>query len=103
MNFVDECPICFDENYNKFSATLKCGHKICSQCLVSHTLKAQEINKINVECPLCRSVIIVIDEELEIQQRKRLDKTIRYVFILIIMLLIPYIIFHLSIYLLEII
>lgn len=102
MSFNDECPICFEENYYNFSSTLKCGHKMCSQCLVSHTLKAQELNKLIVECPFCRSIIIVIDEEYEIHQRRQLDNIIRYTFMAIIMIIIPYILFHIFIYLLQI-
>lgn len=54
----NECPICFEEHYNNHSSTLKCGHKMCSQCLVSHAATSQKVFKGYIDCPLCRSVIV---------------------------------------------
>ena len=53
-----ECPICFDDSLRLRSATLKCGHTVCSKCLMVHAITAQNEKKNMVECPLCRHVIL---------------------------------------------
>lgn len=56
----DECPICFGENYVNYASRLKCGHKLCSECLVNHAVASLNKNNLIVDCPLCRSTIITI-------------------------------------------
>ena len=98
MKFDIECPVCFDDNYSNYSATLKCGHKLCSQCLVSHTIKSCEIKKNNIDCPLCRSTIVYVDEEIEVENDRRLEISNRYIYIifgLVLMFVVPYLILEL--------
>lgn len=102
MTFDIECPVCFEEDYNKYPATLKCGHTICSQCLVSHTIKSCELKKNVIECPLCRSTIVEVDEEIEFLTERKigaLNKTILLLIGLVALFIIPYYALHLIIYL----
>lgn len=55
-----ECPVCFDENYDSYAATLKCGHKLCSKCLAGIGITQTINQKTKVKCPICRSIIIDI-------------------------------------------
>lgn len=56
----NECPVCFDDKYDSYASTLKCGHKLCSKCLAGLGI-TQTINQnTKVRCPICRSVIIDI-------------------------------------------
>lgn len=56
----DECPVCFEEKYAKYASRLKCGHKLCSECLANHSISSLQKNNKVVDCPLCRSTIIDI-------------------------------------------
>lgn len=44
-----DCPICYESCTSYVN--LKCNHKMCLSCFMTN------INHININCPLCRSVI----------------------------------------------
>ncbi len=56
----DECPVCFIEKYADHASRLKCGHKLCSECLANHAIASSQKNNQIVDCPLCRSKIVEI-------------------------------------------
>lgn len=65
MNNYDKCPICFNINFENYASKLKCGHILCSHCLIYHTLSAYQTRKQKIECPMCRYVILDIDNVYE--------------------------------------
>lgn len=57
-----ECPICFEDDLDKFPAKLPCGHMVCTYCLIAQTVHAIDAQKDGLTCPLCRSTIKYIRE-----------------------------------------
>ena len=97
-----ECPICFDENYLKQSATLPCGHKICSVCVASIAVQTHSSRSSNVLCPLCRAVVVTIQQpstfHLELEDHERHPMSVtelsKIAFFLLMVMLLPPIVFH---------
>ena len=46
----EDCPICFIAIGDNNTATTRCGHRFCLECMVTHARKSNE-------CPLCRGNI----------------------------------------------
>ena len=51
----EDCPICFIAIGDNNSATTRCGHRFCLECMVTHARKSNE-------CPLCRGNITAARE-----------------------------------------
>jgi preprotein translocase subunit SecG len=93
MNIIndddDECPICFEDIINK--TTLKCGHRFCTNCILLYSITSFNENKLEVNCPICRSIVIVIKDELDYLEKKKtkfLDRTILITISLMILIVI---------------
>jgi len=61
MNAID-CPICLEIINNDDSITILCNHKFHLSCL--HLLHEKNLEKIELECPLCRSSFYFFNELL---------------------------------------
>ena len=46
---VTDCPICFDELGNTNQMILRCGHKVCGDCIMEHMPRVG-----GLKCPICR-------------------------------------------------
>jgi len=46
----EDCPVCFIAIGDNNTATTRCGHRFCLECMVTHARKSNE-------CPLCRGNI----------------------------------------------
>ena len=100
MSIDEECPVCFEDNFKNRASTLKCGHIICSHCLVSHTIKSIETKKPSIDCPLCRAVVVTIRPEAP-EERIRIVKLVRYIAICTLGVVLPYVLIHFIVYLVE--
>lgn len=60
----DACPICLDPITAKASLCLPCGHNIHASCLNEYV--AHQLMRVNeVMCPMCRSVVVDVDDDGE--------------------------------------
>jgi hypothetical protein len=46
---VTNCPVCFDEFGNTNQMILRCGHKVCGDCIMEHMPRVG-----GLKCPVCR-------------------------------------------------
>lgn len=56
LQYILECPICFDDLIDKTPLLLKCRHVICSECLGRLNADAL-IAKKDIECSFCKVII----------------------------------------------
>lgn len=101
MSVDEECPVCFEDNFKNRASTLKCGHTICSNCLVSHTIKSIEYKRSSIDCPLCRTVVVTIRPQ-DPEERVHVVKVIRCIAICALGLFIPYVFIHIIAYLVQV-
>lgn len=97
IRISDECPICLEDCYESYSSKLRCGHKMCSDCMMKHAITTHKNNKSTVDCPLCRRVILVIphieDEQEAIELRnENIKRVLLILFVLGMLFVIPYLI-----------
>ncbi len=53
---ADDCPICLESFGETGKSILRCGHQVCIDCIVTHTLIGASLrNTINCKCPVCRT------------------------------------------------
>ncbi len=98
----EECPVCFGAKYAEHASKLKCGHKICSECLANHAIASTHRKNQIVECPLCRTVVINIPPKyLNIQDDEQISqdyqnlKIFQFCLVILLILVLPYLIMKL--------
>ena len=53
---TDDCPICLDTLGDTAKVILRCGHQMCTACMLTQTLRAATAtNMQECQCPICRS------------------------------------------------
>ena len=55
---TDDCPICLDTLGDTAKVILRCGHQMCTACMLTQTLRADTDAATNMrecKCPICRS------------------------------------------------
>lgn len=54
---TDDCPICLDTLGDTAKVILRCGHQLCTTCMLTQTLRAATAatNMRECQCPICRS------------------------------------------------
>ena len=54
---TDDCPICLDTLGDTAKVILRCGHQLCTACMITQTLRAATAatNMRECQCPICRS------------------------------------------------
>lgn len=55
---TDDCPICLDTLGDTAKVILRCGHQMCTACMLTQTLRAATAAATNMrecQCPICRS------------------------------------------------
>jgi hypothetical protein len=53
---TDDCPICLDTLGDTAKVILRCGHQLCTACMLTQTLRAATAtNMRECQCPICRS------------------------------------------------
>ena len=53
---ANDCPICLDTLGDTAKVILRCGHQLCTACMLTQTLRAATaMNVQECQCPICRS------------------------------------------------
>lgn len=102
MKQVNECPICLEDNYDKYSSKLKCGHTLCSICLINYAIISSKNLKQKIECPLCRYVILDVNDNINDNVNDNVNDIYIFKSILIITSCVIILIIYTIIYLLKI-
>ncbi|CAF1167507.1 unnamed protein product [Adineta ricciae] len=76
MNAVEDCPICCDSFlFSDLKQMPCCSVRICSICLITHTITNINNGKVHIECPACseqmNSSTILYNSELPVHLRER--------------------------------
>ena len=51
-----ECPVCYEDLGDTNKIILRCGHQMCSSCMITHTLR--HASSLQAKCPTCRVAIM---------------------------------------------
>ena len=63
---TEDCPICLDVLGETGKTILRCGHQLCTSCLMSQTLRSIVLKTTNrCRCPVCRTPYIRDEDEDE--------------------------------------
>lgn len=51
-----DCPVCYEDLGDTNKIILRCGHQMCSSCMITHTLR--HASSLQAKCPTCRVAIM---------------------------------------------
>lgn len=71
IDIMNECPICIEEFSKDYDYTItKCLHKFHNSCIIKH------IHRVNHNCPVCRSELLTININLNVNGTRIRDQQI---------------------------
>lgn len=74
-----DCAVCLEQHPAKdFYSLISCGHKFCKKCIKTHVRISISESRVEIPCPLCKTVLHPEDIKKTLQNEQEVTKYERF-------------------------